>query len=112
MKIAMPLIDNKLSSHFGHCEQFLIAEVDKKAKTVIGKEFLTPPPHEPGILPAWLAKLHINYLIAGGIGQRAVQILAENNIQVIMGVGPQESEVLIEAFLNDSLQSGGNICDH
>jgi len=37
--------------HFGHCEQFALIEVDEHENKVLSTEVLTPPPHEPGVLP-------------------------------------------------------------
>ena len=45
MKIAIPLTNGMISAHFGHCEQFIIIEVDVDKKEVISSELLTPPPH-------------------------------------------------------------------
>jgi len=51
MKIAIPLADGKLSMHFGHCEEFALIEVDEHQKNILGREILTDPPHQPGLLP-------------------------------------------------------------
>ncbi len=112
MKIAIPLTGGKLSEHFGHCEQFMIADVDTDTNTVTNKVLLTPPPHEPGVLPSWLASLNVDCLIAAGIGQRAVQLFAQNNITVTVGVRPDEPDNLITQYLNQTLESDKNICDH
>ncbi|MFA5293781.1 MAG: NifB/NifX family molybdenum-iron cluster-binding protein [Phycisphaerae bacterium] len=112
MKIAMPLIANKVSQHFGHSENFLIANVDKDAKTVLGKQLVVPPPHEPGVLPKWLKELGVNCLITCGIGQRAVELFNQSGVNVIAGIEPQDADTVIDLFLNDKLESGKNACDH
>ncbi|MBN2686267.1 MAG: hypothetical protein JXR40_13385, partial [Pontiellaceae bacterium] len=55
MKIAIPTANGKLCMHFGHCEVFTLLEVDPENKKVISTKELDPPPHEPGVLPHWLA---------------------------------------------------------
>jgi hypothetical protein len=55
MKIAIPLTSGTLSSHFGHCEQFAVIDADPKTKKILSREDVTPPPHEPGLYPKWLA---------------------------------------------------------
>ncbi|HBG28207.1 MAG: hypothetical protein A2Y10_19715 [Planctomycetes bacterium GWF2_41_51] len=112
MKIAMPLIANKVSQHFGHSENFLFADVDKNSKTVISKQLVIPPPHEPGVLPKWLKEMGVNCLITCGIGQRAVDLLNQSDVNVIAGIEPQDADEVIKQFLNDELVSGKNACDH
>ncbi len=112
MKIAMPLLGNQVSQHFGHSENFLIADVDKKTKQVVSKELVTPPPHEPGVIPKWLVGLGVNCLITCGIGQRAIELLNQGGVEVIAGIAPQDADDAIKQFLNDELKSGTNACDH
>jgi predicted Fe-Mo cluster-binding NifX family protein len=112
MKIAIPLTDGKLSAHFGHCEQFAIVEVDSDNKNVISENLLTPPAHEPGVLPKWLAEMNVELIIAGGMGQRAQQLFAQNNIDVAVGAPADEPQQIVSDYLAGRLQCGQNICDH
>lgn len=112
MKIAIPMADGKLCMHFGHCEQFALLEVDEKTQKVIGKKMLTPPPHEPGVLPKWLHEQGANVIIAGGMGQRAQALFAENRIKVVVGAPAEAPELLVSQYLEGTLQSGANTCDH
>ena len=59
---AIPLENGFLSQHFGHCRQFAIVEVENGSITK--QTFITPPPHEPGLLPAWLAEKGVTDIIA------------------------------------------------
>jgi len=110
MKFAIPMAEGKLTAHFGHCREFALIDVD--GKQIIGKEMLVPPPHEPGVLPGWLHELGADVIIAGGMGQRAIGLFQENNIKVIVGAPALEPEVLVTDFLNGTLASGANVCDH
>ena len=112
MKIAIPTVEGKLCMHFGHCEKFAIIEVDKNEKKIISQEFVTPPPHEPGLLPKWLNELGANCIIAGGMGGRAQELFRKFNINVVTGAGNQDLEELALDFLNDKLVTGPNTCDH
>lgn len=112
MKIAIPTANGKLCMHFGHCEVFSIFTVDEKNKTVLAREHLTPPPHEPGVLPRWLGEQNVNVIIAGGMGQRAQQLFAQNDIQVVVGAPDATPEELVNAWMNGTLVSGANACDH
>ncbi len=110
MRIAIPLVEGKLSLHFGHCEQFAILEIENKK--IIGRNDGTPPAHEPGVLPKWLHEMGVNVIIAGGMGQRAQQLFNQNQIEVVVGASADTPENLASAYLGGTLQSGENACDH
>jgi len=112
MRIAIPTSDGKLCMHFGHCDQFCIIDVNSDSKAIEGQELVTPPPHEPGVLPKWLAAMNVNMIIAGGMGQRAQQLFTDNNIEVVVGAPSEQPEKIVLAHLNGTLVSGENICDH
>ena len=111
MKIAIPTADGLLCPHFGHCQNFTVLEVDPEKKEISKSETLTPPPHEPGVFPAWLAQLGCNLIIAGGMGGRAVQMFRQNGIQVVIGAGSAKPDDVVMAYLNGSLTTGSNLCD-
>ena len=112
MKIAIPLVEGKLSLHFGHCQQFALIEVDEKERSVLGREDATPPAHEPGVLPRWLHEQGAEVIISGGMGGRALQLFADNGIKVVLGAQGGEPEELVQAYLAGTLQTGENLCDH
>ena len=51
-------------------------------------------------------------VIAGGMGGRAQGIFAEQGIEVIVGAPAQSPESLARSYLDGSLSSGENLCDH
>mgnify|MGYP000868177740 FL=1 len=112
MRIAIPLTGGVLSLHFGHCEQFAILDIDPQTKQIQEQQRVTPPPHEPGLLPKWLSGMHVNLIIAGGIGQRARQLFAENDIQVLCGAPAATPEELVMQHVEGRLELGQNACDH
>jgi|UniRef100_A0A7V6DQ87 ATP-binding protein involved in chromosome partitioning len=109
-KVAVPLAGGVLCNHFGHCEQFAIVPVQNGR--IGAAELHTPPPHEPGVLPRWLGELGVNLIIAGGMGQRALSLFAEQGIRVITGAPNQEPVALLQNYLAGSLTTGPNVCDH
>jgi predicted Fe-Mo cluster-binding NifX family protein len=110
MKFAIPLVAGKLAAHFGHCQKFALVDVeDNQMKS---KEILVPPPHEPGVLPKWLHDQGTDVIIAGGMGARALDLFAQNNIKVIVGAAALTPEELVKQYLENTLQTGGNVCDH
>lgn len=110
MRIAIPLAQGRLSLHFGHCDQFAIFEIDNEKIT--GRTDEIPPAHAPGVLPKWLHGMDVNVIIAGGMGQRAQQLFAQNDIEVVIGAQAGTPEELISAYLQNTLATGENICDH
>lgn len=112
MKIAIPMAAGCLCMHFGHCEAFAIVDVDKESGRILGESMHQPPAHEPGVLPRWLSQLGANVIIAGGMGQRAQALFAENGIEVVVGAPAQEPAELVAAWLDGKLQTGRNVCDH
>lgn len=112
MKIAIPVANGKLSMHFGHCEKFVMLDVDPETRTISGTVELNPPPHEPGVLPRWLAEQGANTIIAGGMGERAQALFTENGIAVVVGAPSETPEILTKAFLEGTLETGTNACDH
>lgn len=112
MKIAIPIAEGRLAMHFGHCEQFALIDVDPVTKTIMGRVTEVPPPHEPGVLPAWLSKKGANVIIAGGMGSRAQGLFAEQGIKVVVGASADEPETIVRAYMDGTLQAGENVCDH
>ena len=109
-KIAIPVMDDKLSRHFGHCETFYIYEIDNTK--VVNEIQVIPPAHEPGLLPKWLHRHLVTDVIAGGMGSRAIRHFNQNKINVFVGAPEKSPSELVENHLNGSLKLTGNYCDH
>jgi predicted Fe-Mo cluster-binding NifX family protein len=112
MRIVIPLADGKLATHFGHCPSFALVDVDESAKAILKREDVAAPPHQPGLLPPWLAERGANLIIAGGMGQRAHELFAQHGIRVIVGAPNDTPEQLVSDYLAGTLQGGANRCDH
>ncbi len=111
MKFAVPTYGGKLCMHFGHCEAFAVIDVDQEGKFV-NETYLTPPAHEPGVLPAWLSQLGVNCIIAGGMGSRAQQLFAQQGVKVVTGAQEEDPRIAVENYLKGTLVTGANTCDH
>ena len=112
LTIAVPCADGRLAMHFGHCQEFALFEVDTSTKKVVCERRMQPPPHEPGVLPAWLAEQGANVIIAGGMGGRAQALFAEQGIQVVTGAPAEPPKEIVSDYIAGKLETGQNLCDH
>lgn len=112
MKIAIPVNRGELCMHFGHCEEFALVDVDQNSKTIRQTEYRHPPAHEPGVLPIWLHQQGVDVIISSGMGNRARFLFEEHDIHVIVGASDRNIESLAMAYLNETLKTGANVCDH
>jgi len=112
MRYAIPVSDGVVATHFGHCEQFALIDVDEARKAIVGKEIIPSPGHEPGLLPVWLAEKGVSVIIAGGMGSRAQNLFKQNRIRVIIGALEGDPERAVLDYISGTLATGDNICDH
>ncbi|RKX24001.1 MAG: ATPase [Candidatus Zixiibacteriota bacterium] len=111
MKIAIPTVDGILCPHFGHCQQFAVLDIDPENKSINKTEMLTPPAHEPGVLPSWLSQMGCNLIIAGGMGGRAIDMFQQNGVKVVIGAPNGKPEDVVIAYMNGELTTESNPCD-
>ncbi len=109
-KIALPTVNDKLSSHFGHASHFVIYSLEDNK--IINEEKHPVPFHEPGSFPRWLSEFGVEIVLLGGVGQKAIEIFQENNIEVIMGITKEKPQEVIQEYIKGVLVSKGNVCDH
>jgi ATP-binding protein involved in chromosome partitioning len=112
VKIAIPVSDGMLFAHFGHCPAFALVDTDDKTGQIVARTQVTAPPHEPGLLPVWLAEHGVDMVMAGGMGPRAQDLLAQKGIKVVTGVPGETPESLVTAYYAGTLATGANACNH
>jgi len=112
MRFAIPMVDGKVAAHFGHCSHFALFDVDEATKTIVKREVIPSPGHQPGFLPAWLAEEGVSVVIASGMGSRAQALFNESRIEVVVGVLGDEPEKAVLDYIKGELARGDNICDH
>ncbi len=110
-KIAIPVDENGiLDGHFGHCKFFALIDVEDDK--IVSEEKVTPPPHEPGVLPKWLAEKGATDVLAGGMGHKAIQIFNYNKVNVFVGAPQLSTTELVKGFLEKTFEFTANYCDH
>ncbi len=110
MKVAFPTNDRiHVEEHFGHAKEFAIASV--KEGKVEGISYIVPPPHAPGVIPAFVNDQGAAAIITGGMGGMAVKMFKDYGIEVILGArGPIEEALTV--YLEGNLESTGSVCSH
>ena len=111
MKVAIPTENGAVCPHFGHCEVFTIVDVDPETGELSEVRTMNPPPHERGVIPAWLNQLGCTHIIAGGMGHRALALFQQSGVQVVSGTPAMKAEEAVKALLNGQLEGGANPCN-
>lgn len=110
MKIAIPTENEKLCSHFGHCESFTFVDVNPETKEILSIENKIP---EEGIScqsASWISEQGANVVLAGGMGARPLGIFNQNGVKVVSGCPELSIEELVTGYLNSTLETGENSC--
>lgn len=102
----------RLHGHFGDSREFAFLEIDARSQTVLNTKCVPAPPHQPGLFPSWLREQDVTAVIVGGIGQRALEIFAQNGITVRAGWPGVRVEVLAAAYLAGKLPDPPEACEH
>lgn len=109
-KIAIPIENGVLCSHFGHCQSFAIVTVQENK--IVNIQEMIPPAHEPGLYPRWVASFQVTDVIAGGMGQQAIQLFNQQNINAYVGGPIKTAKQLVEDFIAGNLSLSANLCNH
>ena len=112
MRIAVPCDGQRVAAHFGHAAQFALFDADPETREITAERIADAPPHQPGLLPPWLAEHGANVILAGGMGGRARQLFDGHGITVVTGVREANPRKAAEDYLKGSLSTEANPCDH
>jgi predicted Fe-Mo cluster-binding NifX family protein len=112
MRVATPCTGQQLAQHFGHASEFVFFDADPSSGEITNEQVIASPPHQPGLLPQWLADHGAEVILAAGMGGRARQLFDQHGIEVVVGVSAGTAREAVEAYLKGTLVSGSNPCDH
>ncbi len=99
--IVVPVSGGKLASHLAHCAQF--AFIETRGKQIVGTEMLSPPPHQPGVLPRWLHAQGADVVVVREIGEKAQELLRKNGLEVVVGAPMEAPESLARQYIEGTL---------
>jgi predicted Fe-Mo cluster-binding NifX family protein len=111
MRIAVPVFQGAMSSHFGRCTHFAVFEIDADGTAVQNRQDLPAPKHEPGLFPQWLAEHQVDTVLSGGMGGKARELFAANGIAVVTGVTEEDPTAAVTSYLSSSLATSDNFCE-
>jgi len=111
MKIAVPVQeDYQIDDHFGHCAFYQIFTFTDKNEVLFVET--TDAPEGCGCksnMAEMLEKKGVKVLLAGGIGQGAINKLAAHGIEVIRNCEGNATEQ-VKRYLAGELKDGGTTC--
>ena len=110
MKIAIPTRGSIVDDHFGHCENYTVFTIDEKQQ-IIHSETL-PSPQGCGCksdIASVLQQMGVSVLLAGNMGNGALNVLTRHQIQVLRG-NSGDVRKLAEAFLQGQVGDSGEGC--
>jgi predicted Fe-Mo cluster-binding NifX family protein len=113
MKIALPSNNNQIDAHFGHCAYYTVYTTDENNK-IISEEKV-----ESGSgcgcksnIGQTLSLMGVEVMLAGNMGDGAVNVLNTHGIKVLRGCSG-DVKTVAEQWLSGNLKDSGISCsDH
>jgi len=110
LKIAIPTRGTSIDAHFGNCEMYTVVTADD-SKAITHTELL-PSPVGCGCksdIAAVLQNKGVTVMLAGNMGQGAVNVLTRHGIEVYRGCSG-DVRAVAEAFLAGAVSDSGESC--
>ena len=110
MKIALPTMNNEVDSHFGHCAYFTVFTANEE-KEIVAQELVESPKGcgcKSNIVQT-LSQMGVNIMLAGNMGEGAVNVLNSQGIEVIRGC-QGDVRTVTQNWLNGNLSDSGTAC--
>ena len=110
MKIAATYENGQVFGHFGHCRQFLVAEVENGQVTQ--SEVVPVLGSGHSALADFLRGLGVEKLVCGGIGAGARVALAQAGIELFPGVSGDALAAVAQLAAGTLAFDPNTTCDH
>lgn len=101
-----------IDDHFGHCEAYTIYSVNENKE--VESTQTVPSPQGCGCksnIGSVLQGLGVTVMIAGSMGNGALNVLSKHGIRVLRG-NSGEAAVKVSEYLSGKLQDSGEACNH
>lgn len=109
MKIAIPTRNKQVDEHFGHCDYYTIFKVEEGIITETEKYQAPKGCGCKSNIAGILKEMGVQTMLAGNIGQGAINKIGEAGIEVLRGCEGDVEKVAM-AFLKDQLKDSGETC--
>lgn len=112
IKIAIPTRNKLVDDHFGHCAYYTFFSISEKKE--IEDEEMYEAPAGCGCksnIAGILRENGVEVLLAGNMGQGAVNVISSAGITVYRGCSG-DVKTLTEAFLKEEVEDSGKTCNH
>lgn len=112
MKIALPTRNGMVDSHFGHCEMYTVLTINEQ-REIAGRE-VVPSPQGCGCKSNIASELQasgVTVMLAGNMGEGALNVLKRHGIEVVRGCSGDVAEVA-NAWLRGEAVDSGVGCEH
>lgn len=106
-RVAIPLINNKLSEYFGECHAYNIYDIEddkiqmKTIEITLETDILN--------LPNWLKTQGVTDIIVYKISRKIISLFAANKMNLFVGVKVNSPEKLIDDYRQGKLKSDEKI---
>lgn len=111
MKIAVPTRDGVVDDHFGHCKEFTVFTIEENKVVATN---IVPSVEGCGCksnIASTLRQIGVSVMLAGNMGDGAVNVLNAQNIKAIRGCSGAVENV-VNDYLNGKLVDSKLVCDH
>lgn len=106
-RVAIPILEEKLSEYFGQCSHYEIFEID--GQKISRHNIDMAPDKHRGDLPEWTLSKGITDIIVHKVDKQIISRFLANKINLFVGVEINSPQLLIEDYLNGKLTSNKNI---
>jgi predicted Fe-Mo cluster-binding NifX family protein len=110
MKIALPSVGDKVDGHFGHCEYFKVFTVNEQ-NDIMAEENVQPPAGcgcKSNIVQT-LSQMGVSVMLAGNMGEGAVNVLQSHGIRVVRGCSG-DVKTVVQNWLAGHISDSGTAC--
>ncbi|BAX79133.1 NifB/NifX family molybdenum-iron cluster-binding protein [Labilibaculum antarcticum] len=113
MKIAVPVTSsNQIDGHFGHCEFYNVITISETKEIVDVQKMESPQGCGcKSNIASVLADAGVTVMLAGGIGNGAINVLNNSGIEVIRGCSGDVTEV-VKLYVEGAVADSGSSCQH
>lgn len=108
-RVAIPIINERLSEFFGECNHYEIFEIEKSISK--RKTAQMPSGIAAKDLPLWLEKQGITDVIAYKVNREIITLFASKKVNLFVGIRIDSPEKLIDDYLNGKLESDKRIIE-